>query len=86
MGLLKVSLILRAGGFLGLEDGVWTAQHLMNIPIRIIKVMPINSTAHQYSVIHWATVISVSRLSKRFINLTKGPSASTARHFRNTSQ
>lgn len=86
MGLRSVSLIRLAGGFFGLDDGVCTAQHLINNPIKIINPMPINKTAHQYSVIHWATLNNVSLFNNKFISLTSGPSASTALHFKNTSQ
>lgn len=86
IGLLKVSLILLAGGFLGFELGVWTAQHLMNTPIIIINAKPIKTTKYQYSVTHWAKVSKTCLLNSIFFNLTNGPSASTARHFKNTSQ
>lgn len=49
MGRLNVSLNLRAGVFLGFDDGVCTAQHFMNIPIIITNVTPISIQAHQFS-------------------------------------
>lgn len=49
IGCLKVSENLLAGGFLGFEEGVCTAQHLINIPINIMKAIPIKRQAHQYS-------------------------------------
>lgn len=50
------------------------------------KAIPISRTAHQYSVTNWTIVNSVSGLKRRFFSLTNGPSASTFRHFRKTSQ
>lgn len=76
----------RAGAFFGFELGVWTAQHLMNMPMKITNRMPIRHTMYQFSVTHWATVCSVCRLKSMFLSRTSGPSASTARHFKNTSQ
>lgn len=86
MGRRNVSLILLAGGFFGFELGVWTAQHLIKIPITMTKAIPMQMTAYQFSVTHWATVCSVCLFNKRFFNRTSGPSASTARHFKKTSQ
>lgn len=86
IGRRKVSLMRRAGGFFGFELGVCTAQHLINIPIKIIKSIPIHITAYQFSVTHWATVCKVCLFNKRFLSRTNGPSASTARHFKKTSQ
>lgn len=117
IGLLNVSLMRLAGGFFGLLDGVCTAQHLINNPMKMMKAIPIKRTAHQYScgifihinlvvsfrwkhsefkpfervmegltVTHCATVDKVSLLNKRFFNRASGPSASTALHFKKTSQ
>lgn len=49
IGLVKVSLMRLAGGFLGLVEGMCTAQHLINNPINMMKAIPINRTAHQNS-------------------------------------
>lgn len=49
IGLVNVSLMRLAGGFLGLVEGMCTAQHLINNPINMMKAIPINSTAHQHS-------------------------------------
>lgn len=80
IGRRRVSLILLAGAFFGLDDGVCTAQHLIKIPMTIMKAKPISRTAHQHSVTHWARVWSVSLLNNRFLSRANGPSASTARH------
>ncbi len=47
IGRLKVSEILRACGFRGLLDGVWTAQTLMKATIKTRTPTVINITAHQ---------------------------------------
>lgn len=86
IGCLKVSLILRAGAFFGLELGVCTAQHLMKNPINMKKMIDSNTQKYQFSIIYCFNVCSVSLLSSKFLSLTKGPSASTARHLRKTSQ
>ena len=62
--------------------GVYLIKHAMNIT----KAIPISSTAYQNSVTHCAMVSSVSWLSNKFLSRTSGPSASTLRHFKNTSQ
>lgn len=49
IGLVSVSLMRLAGGFLGLVEGMCTAQHLINSPINMMKAIPINNTAHQNS-------------------------------------
>lgn len=49
IGLVNVSLMRLAGGFLGLVEGMCTAQHLINNPINMMKAIPINNTAHQNS-------------------------------------
>ena len=38
------------------------------------------------TVIHWAMVSKVSRLNNKFLRRARGPSASTERHFKKTSQ
>lgn len=86
IGRLKVSDILLAGAFFGLLDGVCTAQHLMNIPMKMRNMMPINTQRYQFSITYCFNVCSVSLFKSKFLSLTKGPSASTARHLRNTSQ
>ena len=48
--------------------------------------IPISRTAHQCCVTHWTMVKNVSWLKSRFLRRTSGPSASTLRHFKNTSQ
>lgn len=53
--------------------------------IIIIDIIILHSNL-QLTVIHCATVRNVSLLNKRFFNLANGPSASTALHFKNTSQ
>lgn len=86
IGRRNVSLIRRAGGFFGFELGVCTAQHLINIPMTMMKAMPMQITAYQFSVTHCATVCNVCLFNRRFFRRTSGPSASTARHFKKTSQ
>lgn len=49
MGRRKVSEKRRAGGFFGLDDGVWTAQHLMKIPMKMMNKIPISMQSHQNS-------------------------------------
>lgn len=75
-----------AGGRFGLEEGVCTAQHLTKAPMQTTSATPPSSTAHHCSVTHACSVCSVARFSSRFLRRTSGPSASTARHLRNTSQ
>ena len=48
--------------------------------------IPISRTAHQCCVTHVEMVKNVSWLKSRFLRRTSGPSASTLRHFKNTSQ
>lgn len=86
IGRLNVSEILRAGAFFGLLLGVCTAQHLMNIPIKMRNKIPMSTHRYQFSITYCFRVCSVSLFSSRFFNRTNGPSASTARHFKNTSQ
>lgn len=86
IGRLNVSEILRAGAFFGLLLGVCTAQHLMNIPIKMRNKIPMSTQRYQFSITYCLRVCSVSLFSSRFFNRTNGPSASTARHFKNTSQ
>lgn len=86
IGCRRVSLIRRAGGFFGFELGVCTAQHLINIPMKIINMMPMQMTAYQFSVTQCATLCKVCLLRSKFLRRTSGPSASTARHLRKTSQ
>ena len=85
-GLLSVSVKCKFFGNLGLEDGVWMAQHLMKMAIKMTKAIPISRTAHQCWVTHCIIVKKVSWLKSRFFKRTSGPSASTLRHLRNTSQ
>ena len=54
--------------------------------IKITIAIPISRTAHQCCVTHWTIVKNVSWLKSRFLRRTSGPSASTLRHFKNTSQ
>jgi hypothetical protein len=49
IGRRNVSLNLLAGGFFGFDEGVWTAQHFMKRPMKMMNAMPISRTAHQYS-------------------------------------
>ena len=58
----------------------------MKQAMNITNAIPISSTAYQNSVTHCAIVRSVSWFNSRFLSLTRGPSASTLRHFKNTSQ
>lgn len=58
----------------------------MNAPITMMKPIAIRTQMYQFSVTHWATVSRVSLFKRRFFRRNNGPSASTARHFRNTSQ
>ena len=60
--------------------------YLMKQAMNITKAIPISSTAYQNSVTHCAIVRSVSWFNSKFFSLTRGPSASTFRHFKNTSQ
>ena len=85
-GRLSVSVKWRFFGRRGLEEGVCMAKHRMKHAMKITKAIPMRRTAHQNSVTHCAIVSRVFSLSKRFLSLTKGPSASTLRHLRNTSQ
>jgi len=47
---------------------------------------PINRTAHHHSVTHCTIFKRVSLLKSKFFSRASGPSASTARHLRKTSQ
>lgn len=86
MGCRNVSLIRRAGAFFGFELGVCTAQHLMKMPINMKNMMAIKTHVYQFSITYCFNVCNVSLLSSKFLSLTNGPSASTARHLRKTSQ
>lgn len=52
IGLRKVSLNRLAGGFFGFELGVCTAQHLMKMPMIMMKMMPQSTQMYQKSVTH----------------------------------
>ena len=58
-GRLRVSENWRFFGRFGFEDGVWIAQHRINIAIKMTKVMPIKSTAHQNSWNIWQNVSEI---------------------------
>lgn len=58
----------------------------MNMPITMTNAMPISTTIYQFSSTHWASVCNVCLLKSKFFSRTNGPSASTARHRKNTSQ
>ena len=85
-GRRRVSVKCWCFGSRGLEEGVWMAKHRMKTAIKMTKAMPMRSTAYQNSVTHWAMVSNVSWLNSIFFSRTRGPSASTLRHLRKTSQ
>ena len=47
-GRRRVSAMRTAGRFFGFELGVWTAQHLMKMPITMMIDRPITMHAHQF--------------------------------------